>query len=105
IWAPFHPQGSSGACPYLGVGPRSWLIVALARADSKVIQLIVRVSRPVGSPHHDAVNRFLTMAWRRQAQFGTLLHLGIFGVAQSKPHYARARRSSGLHGPPWSRKP
>src|SRR5215467_6482802 len=34
------------------------------------------------SPHHDAVNRFLTMAWRRQAQFGTLLHLVFSGLPE-----------------------
>jgi hypothetical protein len=35
------------------------------------------------SPHHDAVNRFLTIAWRRQAQFGTLLHLVFSGLPKA----------------------
>jgi hypothetical protein len=43
------------------------------------------------SPHHDAVNRFLTIAWRRQAQFGTLLHLVFSGL----PKATRAKLERG----------
>ena len=42
-------------------------------------------------PHHDAVNRFLTMAWRDQPQFGTLAHLVFSGL----PKASRITRERG----------
>src|SRR6516162_3892492 len=35
------------------------------------------------APYDHAVNRFLTMAWRARAQFGTLVHLVFSGVARA----------------------
>src|SRR5262252_1893154 len=43
------------------------------------------------SPHHGDVNRFLTIAGRRQAQFGTLLHLVFSGL----PKATRAKLERG----------
>ena len=75
---------------------RTWdieLIFPIKDAASAALMVIKVLS--LVSPHHDCVNRFLTIGWRGQAQFGTLTHLVFSGTAHSQ-HHIRFERGGRL---------